>query len=133
MFNNEDFDQIKKMMTDIPDGILDGSDAHQMLEAVTDILSETDFSSDESRMEMMMNCINLCFEGQSDEAEITEDRVFGVILGLTFNYSNIICNLQYDGFNTQSYFSYLKSDVLPTMAEESKNLPYWDVFGDGDE
>jgi hypothetical protein len=90
------------------------------------IFSETDFASDESRMEMMMGCINLCYEDEDGETVLVEDNVFGVVLGVCFNYANIISNLLTDGFSTDEYYSFLKQEILPIMKEESKALPYWD-------
>lgn len=130
MFEQEDFDHIKKMNNSMADGMTDGSDSHMVLEDIVDILSKTDFTSDESRMEMMMNCINLCYEDEEGEAVLVEDNVFGVILGLCFNYSNILSNLVTDGFVTDDYFNFLKEEILPTMKEESKSLPYWDLPND---
>lgn len=128
MFNDKDFDHIQKMENEMPDGILDGSESHMILENIVNIMSETDFASDESRMEFMMQCINICYEDPSDdESALVEDNVFGVILGLCFNYSNIVSNLIVDGFNVDEYYSFLKSEVLPAMKEESKSLPYWDI------
>ncbi len=128
MFNDKDFDHIQKMENEMPDGILDGSESHMILENIVNIMSETDFTSDESRMEFMMQCINICYEDPNDdESALVEDNVFGVILGLCFNYSNIVSNLIVDGFNVDEYYSFLKSEVLPTMKEESKSLPYWDI------
>ena len=128
MFNDKDFDHIQKMENEMPDGILDGSESHMILENIVNIMSETDFASDESRMEFMMQCINICYEDPSDdESALVEDNVFGVVLGLCFNYSNIVSNLIVDGFNVDEYYSFLKSEVLPAMKEESKSLPYWDI------
>jgi hypothetical protein len=128
VFNDKDFDHIQKMENAMPDGIVDGSESHIILENIVNVMSETDFTSDESRMEFMMQCINFCYEKpDDDESALVEDNVFGVILGLCFNYSNIVSNLIVDGFNVDEYYSFLKSEVLPTMKEESKTLPYWDI------
>jgi hypothetical protein len=126
MFEQEDFDHIQKMKNNMADGMTDGSDSHMLLEKIVDIFSKTDFSSDESRMEMMMSCINLCYEEEDGEAVLVEDNVFGVVLGISFNYSNILSNLITDGFQTEEYYNFLKQEVLPVMREESKSLPYWD-------
>lgn len=126
MFEQEDFDHIQKMKNNMADGMTDGSDSHMILEKIVDIFSKTDFTSDESRMEMMMSCINLCYEEEDGEAVLVEDNVFGVVLGISFNYSNILSNLITDGFQTEEYFNFLKQEVLPVMREESKSLPYWD-------
>ena len=68
MFEQEDFDHIQKMKNSMADGMTDGSDSHMLLESIVDIFSKTDFTSDESRMEMMMSCINLCYEEEDGEA-----------------------------------------------------------------
>ena len=127
MFEQEDFDHIQKMKNSMADGMTDGSDSHMILESIVDIFSKTDFTSDESRMEMMMSCINLCYEEEDGETVLVEDNVFGVVLGICFNYSNIVSNLVTDGFETEKYYDFLKSEVLPVMREESKSLPYWDL------
>jgi hypothetical protein len=127
MFEQEDFDHIQKMKNSMADGMTDGSDSHMLLESIVDIFSKTDFTSDESRMEMMMSCINLCYEEEDGETVLVEDNVFGVVLGICFNYSNIVSNLVTDGFETEKYYDFLKSEVLPVMREESKSLPYWDL------
>lgn len=127
MFKEEDFDNIEKMKNTMADGITDASSSHEILEKIIDILIDTDFTSDESRMELMMNCINLCYEKDDDGEDIlVEDNVFGVILGMCFNYSNIVSNLIVDGFNLDDYYAFLKNEVLPVMKEESKSIPYWD-------
>jgi hypothetical protein len=128
MFKKEDFDHIEKMRTEMADGMTDGSDSHFILEKIVNIMSATDFTSDEDRMTFMMQCINLCYEdGENSEDILVEDNVFGVILALCFNYSNIISNLIADGFNIEDYYSFLMSEVLPVMREESKSLPYWEI------
>lgn len=126
MFNEKDFDHIEKMQNAMADGMTDGSESHMILENLVDIMSTTDFTSDESRMEFMMKCINECYD-KEDEDVLVEDNVFGVVLGLCFNYSNIVSNLVVDGFNIEEYYSFLKGEVLPAMKEESKSLPYWDI------
>ena len=126
MFEPEDFDHIQKMKNSMADGMTDGSESHMILEKIVDIFSETNFASDEGRMEMMMSCINLCYEEEEGETVLVEDNVFGVVLGVCFNYSNILSNLITDGFNTDDYYNFLKQEVLPVMREESKSLPYWD-------
>lgn len=127
MFNNKDFEHISKMNNEMADGVVDGSDIHQFLEKVTDILSNTNFQSDDARMAMMMECLNLCYEEEDGETILVEDFMFGVILALCFNYSNILTNLITDGFDMNSYFEFLKTEVLPVMREESKTLPYWEI------
>ena len=128
MFKPEDFDHIQKMKNSMADGMTDGSGAHQLLEGVVEILSKTDFTSDENRMNLMMSCINLCYDkDEEDDDVLIEDNVIGVILALCFNYTNIVSNLIADGFDVDSYYDFLKSEVLPVMREESKSLPYWDM------
>ena len=108
MFEQEDFDHIQKMKNNMADGMTDGSESHMILEKIVDLFSKTDFTSDESRMEMMMSCINLCYEEEDGEAVLVEDNVFGVVLGISFNYSNILSNLITDGFQTEEYYNFLK-------------------------
>lgn len=127
MFEKEDFEHIKKMQNSMADGMTDGTDSHSILENIINIFSKTDFASDESRMEMMMSCINLCYEEEEQESVLVEDNVFGVVLGLCFNYSNIISNLLTDGFNVEDYYNFLRTEVLPVMKEDAKSLPYWNL------
>jgi hypothetical protein len=128
MFNPEDFGHIQKMKNSMADGMTDGSEAHEILEKIIDIFSSIDFTSDEDRMNLMMHCINLCYEKDEDGDDVlVEDFVFGVILGLCFSYTNIVSNLIIDGFDVESYYEFLKSEVLPVMKEESKSIPYWEI------
>jgi hypothetical protein len=127
MFNEEDFNHIEKMRSSMADGMTDGSESHMVLEQIVGLMSKTDFTSDESRMEFMMNCVNICYQDEEGEPVLVEDKMFGVILGLCFNYSNIISNLIVDGFTVDEYYEFLQKEVLPVMREESKSLPYWDV------
>lgn len=128
MFREEDFDHIDKMQNDIADGVMDASESHYVLEKVIDILSKTDYLSDESRMEMMMHCVNICYSTDEDGDEVLdEDRIFHLVLALCFNYSNVVSNLIIDGFNIDDYYRFLKEEVLPAMNEQSKALPYWDL------
>lgn len=127
MFNQEDFDHLEKMNNSMADGMTDGSEAHMMLEKIIDYLSETDFLSDEDRMKLMMNCINLCYDKKGDEDILNEENVIAVILGLCFNYTNIVSNLVTDGFEVDEYYNFLKQEILPVMRDESKSLPYWDI------
>lgn len=127
MFNPEDFEHIKKMGSEIADGITDASSHHEVLENIVSLLSEIDFSSEESRMELMMQSVNLCYDNINGKSELEEDNVFGVIVGLCFCLTNIISNIENEGFSAQEYFTALKNEVLPIMKEESKYLPYWDL------
>lgn len=128
MFDKKDFNHIEKMQNTMADGIVDASGSHDMLEKLIDIFISTDFIDDESRMEMMMHCVNLIYETDEDGDDVlVEDNVFYVILGLCFNYANIMHNLSVDGFDIKDYLNFLKTDVLPSMKEEYKALPYWDV------
>jgi hypothetical protein len=127
MFNKKDFDHINKMNTEMADGMVDASESHEMLEKVIGVLSNTDYLSDDSRMELIMNIVNLCyFQDEDGEESLDEQDTFHVILGLCFAYSNIMTNMVMDGFEIQDYFDFLKSQVLPEMKEEAKSLPYWD-------
>lgn len=128
MFKKEDFDHIDKMQNNMADGVMDASSSHSVLEEVIEILSQTDYLSDESRMEMMMHCVNICYSKDEDGDEILdEDRIFHLVLALCFNYSNVVSNLVIDGFNLEDYYRFLKEEVLPVMNEQSKTLPYWDI------
>jgi hypothetical protein len=127
MFNKDDFNNIKRMEEDVPDGIADGSEAQKIVDEVSDVLSKTNYETDAGRMEMMMNCVNLCYEEIDNELVMTEDRAFGVIVGLTFNYSNIMSNLIADGFDSEDYYQTLKNEVLKDMTEQSNSIPYWDI------
>lgn len=127
MFDNNDFEHIKKMKNEMADGITDASSHHEILESVVDLLSNIDYGSDESRMELMMQSINMCYDNINGEISLDEDRVFGVVLGLCFCLSNIVSNIETSGFSVADYFGVIKSEILPTMKEESKALPYWDL------
>lgn len=127
MFDNNDFDHIKKMETEMADGLLDASDSHEILEEVTQLIAETDFSSDESRMELMMKCINVCYEEEDGETVLVEDNVFSTILALCFNYSNLATNLIASGFEFSDYLDHVKNEILPGMREEFESLPYWNM------
>ena len=127
MFSPDDFSHLEKMNNTMADGITDASDSHEMLEKVVEIMSQTDFSSDESRMRFMMYMINLCYEDDDGESVLVEDNVINLVLALCFNYSNVMSNLAEEGFDLDDYYNFLKTEVLPQMGEESKALPYWDV------
>jgi hypothetical protein len=127
MFNQEDFNHLEKMNNSMADGMTDGSEAHMMLEKIIDHLSETDFLSDEDRMKLMMNCINLCYDKTESQDVLNEEKVIAVVLGLCFNYTNVVSNLVTDGFQVDEYYSFLKKEILPVMKEESTSLPYWDI------
>lgn len=126
MFKDKEFDHLKKMSNSMADGLTDASESHQVLETIVGILSETDFTSEYSRMELMMKVVNLCYD-EDDEEEMSEDKVIAVILALCFNYANVMSNLVADGFNVDEYYEFLVKEVLPVMREESKALPYWEI------
>lgn len=115
------------MKNEMADGITDASFHQEILERVVDLLSNIDYDSDESRMELMMQTINMCYENIDGEIILDEDSVFGVVLGLCFCLSNIISNIENDGFSAAEYFGIIKEEILPVMKEESKNLPYWNL------
>lgn len=127
MFSKKDFDHIQKMNNEMADGFVDASDSHDTLESIVNILSTTDFLSEDSRMQLMMRCINLCYMSEDNEDVMYEDSVFAVVLALCFNYCNVMSNLVEDGFDVSQYYDFLKSEVLPMMKEDSKALPYWEL------
>ena len=115
------------MKNEMADGITDASSHHEVLENIVSLLSEIDYSSDESRMELMMQSVNMCYDNINGEQVLDEDSVFGVVLGLCFCLTNIVSNIGNEGFSAQDYFAVIKNEILPIMREESKNLPYWNL------
>lgn len=126
MFNEDDFENIKKYKTEIADGVFDASSSYQVLETVVKMLSDTDYESDEGRTVMMMEMINLCYEGQAEDAYMSAAKVTNVIISLCFCYGNLIGSFINEGFNQHDYFNFVINQILPVMKEESQMLPYWE-------
>lgn len=127
MFKKEDFNHIDKMNNEMADGIVDATDSQIILEEIVNVFATTDYLSDDSRMELMMRCINLCYEIEDGEDLISEDKMFSVITAICFNYCNVMSNLAEEGFDIPKYFDFIKNELLPIMREDSKSLPYWDM------
>lgn len=126
MFNNDDFEMIKKSPDTAPDGLVDASDYQEINEKITEILSETDFTSINGKMGMMMSIMNLF--ALEDGENVDPNATFGVVLALTFHLGNIFSNLQEsDPEVLAEYFDFVKNEMLPSMREESSSLPYWEM------
>lgn len=126
MFNDDDFEFVKDSPDKVPDGLIDASDYHEVNEIITDLLSNTDFSSVNGKMEMMMHIINMFAD--EDGENVDPNATFGVVLALTFHLGNIFGNLQNsDPEGLTEYFDFVKNELLPAMKEESSSLPYWEM------
>lgn len=126
MFNNDDFEFIKDSQETVPDGLVDASDYQEMNEQITELLSKTDFTSINGKMEMMMNIMNMF--ALEDGENVDPNATFGVVLALTFHLGNIFSNLQEsDPEGLADYFEFMKNEMLPAMREESSSLPYWEM------
>lgn len=126
MFNDDDFEFVKDSPDKVPDGLVDASDYHEANEIITDLLSKTDFSSVNGKMEMMMHIINMFAD--EDGENVDPNATFGVVLALTFHLGNIFGNLQNsDPEGLTEYFDFVKNELLPAMKEESSSLPYWEM------
>lgn len=126
MFNNDDFDFVKDSNDTVPDGLIDASDYQEMNERITELLSQTDFSSVNGKMEFMMNVMNMFAD--EDGENVDPNATFGVVLALTFHLNNIFGNLQNsDPEGLTEYFDFVKNELLPAMKEESTSLPYWEM------
>lgn len=126
MFNDDDFDFVKDNNDTVPDGLVDASDYQEMNERITELLSQTDFSSVNGKMTFMMNVMNMFAD--EDGENVDPNATFGVVLALTFHLNNIFGNLQNsDPEGLTEYFDFVKNELLPAMREESTSLPYWEM------
>jgi hypothetical protein len=122
MFNADDFDKLEESMDTMPDGLLDASDYYNDMEKVTDILSEIDYDDMVSRMHGMMNIMNIIY---GEEGGLSNERVNGVVIALSFHAVNILNSLEED--SRKEYFDFTKNDVLKEIKDEASSLPYWDL------
>lgn len=131
MFNPHDFENINSNEPDaIPDGIVDASDYHKLLEQVTSYLQETDYDDSTSRMVCMMNVINLFHES---EDAIDENKVYGVTIGLMYHIQTVFSGMLQE--DRDEYFQHIRNEILPIFESESTTLPYFesDFGGSTDE
>ena len=129
MFNPNDFENVNKKPDEIPDGVIDASDYHQLLVSVTNLLKDTDFEDPESRMVAIMSIVNLFHE---DEDTIDQDKVYGVVISCMYHLQTIFCNM--DPEDKNEYFRICVEETLPDLEKQSTTLPYYDSdFGADDE
>ena len=130
MFNKKDFNHINKMQSEMADGITDTTESQDVLENIMEIFKDTNFEDDEDRMRMMMRVVNECYSDDSGVASLSEDKAFHTVLALCFYYSNLVWNLISNGFSYDDYTDFLIKEILPSMREEAKSIPYWEVEDD---
>jgi hypothetical protein len=123
MFNEEDFENVPKLESTIPDGLMDGTAYVQVLSSISDKVLALDHNEMNQRIVVMMGIVNECYdEGQED---ISMDRVMNVIIALTFKLLMAI-NLSQE-MNSEFKNVYEKEirNVIAGMEQVQKAVPYW--------
>lgn len=128
MFNEDDFEKLRKEEEGVPDGVIDASDYLDIMKEVTDILSNLDYEDSTSRMTAMMEIVNLIY---NEDGEIDQNDTIGTLISLSFHIISILRNLEDE--DRISYFDYTKEDVISNLEEDVKILPYWEVEETEDE
>lgn len=128
MFNEDDFEKLRKEEEGVPDGVIDASDYLDLMKEVTDILSNLDYEDSTSRMTAMMEIVNLIY---NEDGEIDQNDTIGTLISLSFHIISILRNLEDE--DRISYFDYTKEDVISNLEEDVKILPYWEVEETEDE
>lgn len=121
MFNEEDFDNVKKNFDRPPDGLIDASDYYQDMKFITELLMDTDYDDMVSRMFTMMSIMNAIYD---DEGEISSERLSGIIIGLSFHAINLLNSIEQD--SRVDYFKFVNDEILEQIKNEASSLPYWD-------
>ncbi len=122
MFNPFDFENINKRDADeVPEGIVDASDYHELLNSVTDYMQITDYEDPTSRMVAMMNVINLFHD---DEDTVDQDKLYGVVIGCMYHIQTLLCGMEQE--DRQEYFRVMREDVFPAFEKEATTLPYYE-------
>lgn len=121
MFNEEDFDKIKENFDRPPDGLIDASDYYQDMKFITELLMDTDYDDMVSRMFAMMNIMNAIYD---DEGEISNERLSGIIIALSFHAINLLNSIEQD--SRVDYFKFVNDEILEQIKNEASSLPYWE-------
>lgn len=121
MFNPYDFENINKEPDTIPDGVVDASDYHQLLQQVTEFIKATDYEDAGSRMVAMMNVINLFHDS---EETIDENNLYGVVISCMYHIQTLMSGMEED--DRKEYFKVIQEEVFPEFEEQSKSLPYYE-------
>ena len=121
MFNEDDFESIKNNFDRPPDGLIDASDYYNDMKFITELLMDTDYDDMVSRMFAMMNIMNAIYD---DEGEISNDRLSGIIIALSFHAINLLNSLEEE--SRSDYFRFVNDDILDQIKNEASSLPYWE-------
>jgi hypothetical protein len=125
MFSQDDFDKIEKLKDIVPDGIMDASDFCEDLELITNLIAQHEENNFESRVSIMMKVVNNLYE--EDGTTLDADKIYSTVISLLFHIHTLLEGM-YDE-DKQEYFETIKSEVLPSLREDVKTMPYWE---DGD-
>jgi hypothetical protein len=122
MFNQDDFDKIKKYEDIVPDGIMDASDFYEDLSLITSLIEKHEEDNFESRVSIMMKVINNLYDESG--TTLDGDKIYGTVISLLFHIHTLLEGM-YDEDKAE-YFRTIKEEVLPSLREDVKHLPYWD-------
>lgn len=127
IFDDNDFNSVQKALTEMPDGMIDGSHYYELFCDFLEHLERLDILDSESKVKFMMGVINHVYTfDENDEKVFNGQYITDLVSCLCFHLMTLIqigYTFNYD-FKNQ-YVMYLQEEVMPVVKEETKSMPYW--------
>lgn len=125
VFSENDFGTINRSQAEMPDGLVDGGRYFEVFKSLAKELGSLDIEDYESKIQFMMNIVNPIYV--DDEGEnIDKSYVFDLITCLSFHVIQLLVTSSdfVEDFKNK-YIDIIESDIMPSLENECKALPYW--------
>lgn len=123
MFDEDDVNHMMNNNTRIPDGIINGSQYAQIFKTLSNSLENTDTQDFQSSIRWVMNCINECYENDSNL--FSKERAADVVTSLAY-LSMTLCNGIAELGYKNDFFEHQNSQVIPQLDKECETIPWYD-------
>jgi hypothetical protein len=116
MYNKKDIENAS-VENRVPDGMSDETDFVKTLQAVADLLKNTDFTSNTGRTVFGLELINLACNEQTDQVEI--NKAVNVIISMSSHISQLINALSsIENIDIQKYFQNYQETLLDPLVDK---------------
>jgi hypothetical protein len=120
MFSMDDIDKADNNSKKIPSGLMDNTDFVNNMHTVYNVIKNTDFFDERSRIRFSLHLINSFMDEKGD---IDKDSCLNTIINLC---SHIQILFQIIGEDTEEYFENYKTSLLDKFDKHTKDEPYYE-------
>jgi hypothetical protein len=126
MFDENDPELLASFDNSIPDGLIDGSQYAEIVQRLFFELKKLDPDNYLSSITWVMNCVNECYDGDSNQVNTT--KAIDVVTALA--YYMISMTAAIDVHEWDRFIEHQETVAIPELMEGASAMPFYDIKDD---